>query len=71
MYFIHAYVESDVSELGKLSQLDIWRMLSSFTADIGAATASGGHVFMQVLLPALVMCVQEYLVSKHSMGTSV
>jgi hypothetical protein len=69
LYFIHAYVESDVSELGKLSQVDVWRLLSSFTSDIGAAAASGGHVFLQTLLPAIVMCIQEYLMSKHNVGT--
>ncbi len=68
LYFTHAYVESDVSEMGKLTSADVWRMMGSFAADVTAALGTRDVTFMRLLLPAIVTCVGDFLASKHAQG---
>jgi hypothetical protein len=68
-YFVYAFVESDVNELGKMTHSDIWRMISSFAVDVSKATvASSSAVFMRTFVPAVVTFLQQYLSALDSDG---
>ncbi len=68
-YFVYAFVESDISELGKMTHSDIWRMISSFSADMAKAiSAPSSAVFTRTFVPAVVSFLQQYLSALDTEG---
>ncbi len=73
---MYAFVESDVSELGRITHADIWRMIGSFGLDMGKArpgvgppaTVGSTVVFMRTLVPASVAFLQQYLLTVDAEG---
>ena len=69
LYFTHAYVDSDNSDLGKLSSAALSRLLGTFTNDLASASVNTSPAFESHLLPVVVSCIQMYLDSKYNQGS--
>ena len=69
-YFIHAYVDSEGSDLGKLSGSAVWKLLDSFSSDLSGAIVKMDLAFETHMLPVILMCIQSFLDSKFSQGAA-